>query len=110
MNRILHRRKKLRSETAKRMVKARNEKRSSIFGAMRVVGTIETSGCMGNHTIELKHGDAYSEDFLAVVVDGEQRSPRSALGVWKCLKVLIWNNVSRAKAAARRFPVPEYMI
>lgn len=110
MNRMLRKRKELWSKRGKAGVRAKAEKRSREAYAMRVVGGFTTWGCIGQHTLELLYGDAYSERHLAVMVDGECRKPRTPRGVLRCIAEMVDGYVENAGRAVRRWPEPEYYI
>ena len=62
---------------------AKEQKRFLESVGLSPSGWIHTGGCLGDHIIELL---AYPDgQHVAIVVDGQQRRPRTMRGVFKCV-------------------------
>jgi len=81
---------------------AKERKRLAEAKAMRDVGGFVTDGCLGSHAVRLL---AYTEDapYLAIMVDGQARRPRTYRGIMRCMALMVAQIGSgRPLAASRR--------
>ena len=83
-------------ERSLKAVEARRNKRLSEASDLKVVGTIKTTGTLGNHFIELIDGG--EPNVVWMRINGEIRKPRSANGIKRVLSHWIWRQRTDNKA------------